>query len=56
MPEKTKDRRQNMHKSGAGRLGAQIETHQPPPPPGSLLYRVATRVGEAFLGEGGMTL
>jgi hypothetical protein len=33
-----------------------METHQPPPPPVSLLYTVATGGGEAVLGEVGMTL
>jgi hypothetical protein len=45
---------QTFIKLGPGRLCAWMETHQPPPPPVSLLYAVATRGGEPFLGgEGG---
>jgi hypothetical protein len=44
---------QTCIKLGPGRLGAQMETHQPPPPPVSLLYTVVTRGGEAILREGG---
>jgi hypothetical protein len=43
-------------KLGTGRLCAQMETHQPPSPLVSLLYTVATRGGESFLGGGGVTL
>jgi hypothetical protein len=43
-------------KLGPGRLGAQMETHQPPPPPGSLSYTVTTQGGEAILGGEGVTL
>jgi hypothetical protein len=39
--EKTTDRKPNMHKVGLDRLGAQMETHQPPPSPVCLLYTVA---------------
>jgi hypothetical protein len=34
-----------------GKLGAWMETHQPPPSPASLLYTVAKRGGEAVLWE-----
>jgi hypothetical protein len=40
---------------GPGRLCAWMKTHQQHPPPVSLLYAVATRGREAFLGEGVMT-
>jgi hypothetical protein len=39
-----------------GRLGARVETLQPPPPPVSLLYTVATGGGEAILRREGVTL
>jgi hypothetical protein len=39
-------------KLGPGRLGAWMGTHQPPLPPASLLYTVATGGGEAILGGG----
>jgi hypothetical protein len=42
-------------KLGPGRLGVQMEAHQHPPPPVCLLYTVATRGGEVFLREGGVT-
>jgi hypothetical protein len=47
---------QTCTKLGPGRLGAQMETHQPPSPPVGLLYTEATWGGEAFLRGGGMTL
>jgi hypothetical protein len=46
MPEKKTDK--TCMKLGPGRLGGLMETHQPPPPPVSLLYTVATQGGEAF--------
>jgi hypothetical protein len=54
--EKTTDRRPNIHKAGARRLGTQMETQQLVPPPVSLLYTVPTRGGEAILQGGGVTL
>jgi hypothetical protein len=42
-------------KLGPGRLGAQMETHQHPPPPVRLLYTEATWGGEAFLRGMGVT-
>jgi hypothetical protein len=47
---------QTCIKLGPGRLGTQMETHQPPPPPVSLLYTVATQGGDAVLGRGGVTV
>jgi hypothetical protein len=47
---------QSCIKLGPDRLSAQMETHQPPPHPVSLLYTVAKRGGAAVLGEEGMTL
>jgi hypothetical protein len=43
---------QTCTKLGPGTLGAQMETHQPSPPPVNLLYTAATRGGEAILGRG----
>jgi hypothetical protein len=39
-------------KLGPGRLGAWMETYQPPPRPVRLLYTVETRVERHFWGEG----
>jgi hypothetical protein len=44
---------QTCIKLGPGMLGTRMETHQPPPPPVSLLYTVATGSVEAFLRGGG---
>jgi hypothetical protein len=55
MPEKTTEDKTCI-KLGPGRLGAQMETHQPPPPPVSLLYTVTTRGGEGILRGWGVTL
>jgi hypothetical protein len=43
---------QTCTKLGPGRLGAWMETHQPPPPPVSLLYTVAKQGGEVILRGG----
>jgi hypothetical protein len=47
---------QTCIKLGPGRLCAWMETHQPPPPPVSLLHTVETRGREACLQGGGVTL
>jgi hypothetical protein len=44
---------QTCTKLGPGGLGTRMETHQPPPPPVSLLYTVATLGGEAVLRRRG---
>jgi hypothetical protein len=41
---------------GPGSLGAWMETHQPPPPPVSLLSTVETPGRRTSLGGGGVTL
>jgi hypothetical protein len=48
--QKTED--QPCTKLGPGRLAAQMETHQPSPPPVSLLYTGAKQGGATVLGEG----
>jgi hypothetical protein len=54
--EKTTDRRQNMHKAGTGRpgrLGAQMETHQPLHLSVFIIYSSNTRQERHFWGGGG---
>jgi hypothetical protein len=41
---------------GLGKLDTQLETHQPPPPPVSLLYIMTKRGGEVVLRVGDVTL
>jgi hypothetical protein len=58
MGDAEKDLRQKTKhaKLGPGKLGACMETHQPPPPLASLLYTVAKQCGEAVLRGGIMAL